>query len=232
MKIILEKGKVIFYLLGHARKGLLLREIGRRLYSNEVYYGLHPDLRNYFKPLEENLSLRMRPLSNVDIPKLLDLDIKHGGYQEIRDRVERLLFIKAGISTCYVAVTHDSNQPCFMQWLIGPEENRNLGAYFKVGIPLLAEGEMLFEFAFIPEKWRGRKIIPIAMALVAEEGKRRGAQWGITFVRDNNIPSLRGCLRAGFTPYMVRRIKRRLFVRRVTFTPLTAEFVDRFSKGL
>ena len=42
----------------------------------------------------------------------------------------------------------------------------------------------------------------------------------VTFVADDNIASLKGCKRAGFSPYLRREERWRWFRRTLTFTPL------------
>jgi RimJ/RimL family protein N-acetyltransferase len=56
-----------------------------------------------------------------------------------------------------------------------------------------------------------------AMAQVAERAAELGARWVITFVDEQNEASVKGCLRAGFVPYLRRRESFRLFYRRVSF---------------
>lgn len=47
--------------------------------------------------------------------------------------------------------------------------------------------------------------MPHAMAKIAEKGKDLGARRVVTFVAHDNLPALKGCKRAGFSPYLVRR---------------------------
>jgi hypothetical protein len=58
------------------------------------------------------------------------------------------------------------------------------------------------------------------MAQIAERAAQGGARWVITFVDENNVASVKGCLRAGFTPYVKRLEQFRLFRRRVSFASL------------
>jgi hypothetical protein len=51
-------------------------------------------------------------------------------------------------------------------------------------------------------------------------GPHLGARWVITFVTTDNEPSLKGCHRAGFCPYVLRRERWLLFRRRLSFEPL------------
>ncbi len=56
-----------------------------------------------------------------------------------------------------------------------------------------------------------------AMTQVAERAAEFGARWVITFVEEDNQASVKGCIRAGFAPYLRRRERFRLFSRRITF---------------
>ncbi len=78
--------------------------------------------------------------------------------------------------------------------------------------PRLAPYEALLEGAYTPEAYRGQGIIASAMALIAERAGDFGARWVVTFVDETNVASLKGCARAGFVPYLRRRVR---------FTPLS-----------
>ena len=133
-----------------------------------------------------------------------------------------MLLLQSTIPTCYVAVTPDGD-PCYMQWLIGPSENDRVKEFFVDRFPWLAPDEALLEYAFTLEAYRGQGIMSCAMARrIAEQAADFGARWVITFVFDDHIPSLKGCKRAGFVPYLTRREQWWLFHRRLTFTPLPA----------
>ena len=116
---------------------------------------------------------------------------------------------------------------CYMQWLIPPAENARVRAFFGNLYPWLRPDEALLEGAYTPEEYRGQGIMAGAMAQIAERGPVLGARWVITFVDEGNAASLKGCERAGFTPYVRRREAFRLFVRRVAFTPLAAVPTER-----
>ena len=137
----------------------------------------------------------------------------------VEERLMRILLLQSKIPTCYVAVTPDG-RPCYMQWLIGPSENDQVKKFFVDRFPSLVPDVALLEFALTLEAYRGQGIMPCAMAQIAKQAADLGARWVITFVMDDNIPSLKGCKRAGFVPYLTRRERWQLFHRRITFTPL------------
>jgi len=69
------------------------------------------------------------------------------------------------------------------------------------------------------------RIMPAAMARIAEHGRDVGARHVMTFVGTDNIPSLKGCKRSGFAPTLLHTETRYLFgtVRRDSFADLAAD---------
>ncbi len=193
--------------------------IRQRWHSETVSYGLRRDLTLPFPAPAANMPLSVRPLREEDIPKLLDLNAPGVIPESREERVTRRQMLEAGIQRCYVAVTEDDT-PCYMQWLIPPSQNDLVQRYFRGIYPRLSANEALLEGAFTPEEFRGRRIMPCAMAQLAEKGSDIGARCVITFVTHDNIPSLKGCKRSGFTPYLLRRERLHRFRRQLTFTPL------------
>jgi GNAT superfamily N-acetyltransferase len=126
---------------------------------------------------------------------------------------------KANLSTCYVAVG-DNDEPYYVQWLVGSSDNAKVRALFADRFPALKSDEMLLEGAFTLEAWRGKGIMAAAMSQIAAKAVEHDARWVVTFVINDNIPSLKGCKKAGFEPYLTRQDRWRYFRRRSTFSPL------------
>jgi len=104
-----------------------------------------------------------------------------------------------------------------MQWVMPSSENARLRAVFGNLYPSLGPEEALLEGAYTPDAYRGKGIMGAAMTQVAERAAGVGARWVITFVDEQNQGSVKGCIRAGFVPYLRRRERFRLFYRYVTF---------------
>jgi hypothetical protein len=107
-----------------------------------------------------------------------------------------------------------------MQWVIPAAENNRLREFFGNLYPALRPDEALLEGAYTPVPYRGMGIMGAAMALVAERAADHGARWVITFVEEQNQASFKGCVRAGFSAYLRRHERFRLFHRRVSFNPI------------
>ncbi|MCX5768778.1 MAG: N-acetyltransferase [Candidatus Hydrogenedentes bacterium] len=198
------------------------REIGRKLalraYSNTYSYCLRRDLEIPFPAPEARIPIIVRRLADDDIPKLFG-NMSRLPIPDQADLQARLTHWKANIPTCYVGVTVDG-APTYIQWLMGPEHNEKIQAYFNGTFPVLAPDEALLENALTLADFRGKGIMPAAMARIAEQGKSLGARYVITFVEQHNIPSLKGCKKSGFHPYMIRQERWVLFRRLLTFTML------------
>lgn len=220
MKSLIEKIKMLSLTVKHAHWDLILNEIRHRIYSDVLHYSLRRDLSLPFKVPEPNISVKIRLLQHDDITKLLNTNEQKISGQEFKDRMVRLSMVKANISTCYVA-TCKNDTPCHMLWWIGPGENNSIQAYFNGGFPKLAPDEVLIEGLYTYSAYRGQGIMPYAISLVAEYNTNSRTRWATALVRDNNIPSLKAMKRAGFKPYILRKVRWRLFRREVSFISLT-----------
>ncbi len=215
----LSRIKAALYLIKSGQLSIFFSVLRGYIYSDAVFLGVRRDLTQPFETPAAKIPLTIRPIEPDDIPKLFDMNAPSitgkGAYLLKRRR----LFLDENVPTCYIAVTKD-NMPCYLQWLMGPDANDKIQSYFKGMFPRLAPDEALLEYAYTPEAFQRKRIMPCAVAQIAEKAQDFGARWVIAFVDYDNIPALKGCKRAGFTPYMELRRKRRLFRQQVTHTLL------------
>ncbi len=192
-----------------------------RAYSDSTSIGLRRDLQVPFARPAAKVPITVRPLSASD--DLSALDSEPGlSADEAFWRLGQRRLLESGLQTCYVAIAPE-NRPCYMQWVIPASENERLKAVFGNLYPVLGPDEALLEGAYTPEAYRGKGIMSAAMTQIAERAAEHEARWVITFVDEQNQASLKGCIRAGFTPYLRRHEKFRGFYRRVTFEPLRSQ---------
>lgn len=202
---------------GHAQRFLLVvrsgkiaklaRELVKRVFSNSESYLLRRDLTVPFHAQAPKQPIEVRPISDSDIPAILSA------------RPGRLLILKANIPTCYLGIT-DRGEISYMQWLIGQGELDRFRPFFDGELRNLRKDEVLLEFAYTFEQFRGQKIMPAAMAAIAEKGLLTGARYAVTYVQKDNIAALKGCAAAGFAPYMIRNERWRIFSFKESFSNL------------
>ena len=199
------------------------RRVRRGFHSDTESYGLRRDLSKTHVPPEPRIPITIRPLIEDDIEAILKPPFEASGEDPppdaMMERELRRQAFEAGMETCFVAVTEDG-RPCYMQWLMTSAQNSLIRDFFGGLFPELRSDEVLLENAFMLETCRGQRIMPWAMYHIAQQGAALGARSAITFVGSDNVPSLIGCRRAGFAPYMLRTQRWRLFRRTVDFTPL------------
>jgi RimJ/RimL family protein N-acetyltransferase len=193
--------------------------LARRLYSRtERSVVLRRDLEQPLATPRAKIPITIRAAADADAPQILALVSGLSGY----DRITRERFLELRIGTCYVAVNGQA-EICYMQWLVGPEHNHLLGSY--TNLPILQDREALLENAFTPAAFRGRGIMAAAMAEIAERAAQLGARWVITVVSEDNLPSINGCRKAGFEPYMLKLDGWRLLRHRIGYTGLPLDYV-------
>ena len=204
-------------LAGRARK--VWRAVTQRLYSKAGSIGLRRDLAVPFAAPAARVPIQVRPLAPGDDLSFLDVEQPGLTDDQVFDRLGQVRILQSSIPTCWLAIGPDG-KPCYMQWLIRSGENERVQAFFGNLYPRLAPDEALLEGAYTPEAYRGQGIMASAMAQIAARAADGGVRWVITFVDEANTPSLKGCERAGFAPYLRRVELYRLFRRVVAFLPL------------
>lgn len=218
MRRLVRRARDFVRLLGGGHAGEALRPLRARLHSQSLSYGLRRDLDVPFPVPPAKIDVDVRPLAPQD--DLSFLDPEPGLPSEVTwARLSQRRLVEARLPTCWVAIAADG-KPAYMQWLIASRDNPRIRAQWGNLFPVLGPHEALLEGAYTPESYRGQGIMPHAMARIAEEARRLGARYVITFVADHNIASLKGCKKAGFFPYVERRLSWQFFRRHVGYTPL------------
>jgi GNAT superfamily N-acetyltransferase len=214
------RAKTMLLMLLRGDTAEILGELANRLHSDDASYILRRDLARPLVPSPAaKIPFRIRPMEPGDLPTI------------VAERPRRLPALRAGIPTCYVATTEDGSI-CYMQWLIGAAHQDRLRPHFKGELAGFESDTVLLEFAYTFERFRGQGIMGAAMAEVAQQGLRLGARWALTYVKHDNVPSLKGCANAGFRPYMLRTESWRAFRLRQSFRVLAEGALYPFEREL
>lgn len=176
--------------------------VRKGLYTYTWRFGLRRTLAEQIEPPRAKIPLRVRPFEAGDEEALFGHRHTQTDAEDAEEVRYRLEHLEADIPTPYVAIDEATGTPCYMQWLMGADQNRKIQARHW-GFPILARNEALLENAYTPPAYRGKHIMAEAMYLIAERARDFGADYAMTFVAGDNIPSLKGCKRAGFNIYLV-----------------------------
>ncbi|PLL10667.1 N-acetyltransferase [Tabrizicola sp. TH137] len=179
----------------------IVRRLKRGPYSYSSRFGLRRTLSVPVDPPRAKIPLSIRPFQPGDEQALF------GHRDPVADPADaleihyRLQHLRANIPTPYVAIDETTGTPCYLQWLMGSEQNDKIQAHLW-GFPRLDKDVALLENAYIPPAYRGQRIMSEAMYMVSERARDLNANYALTFVAGDNMPSLKGCKRAGFDIYI------------------------------
>jgi hypothetical protein len=197
---------------------LIFKELRRRVYSNEIVYVSYFDLTKKIEVPEPRLPLTLRSLVKDDIPELL---VKHSRMldpMELKTRLSILWFIKSGVETCYIGVT-EKEKPVLMNWLLTPDMNDKIQRLFGDGIQLLKPNEVLCEFLFVDQEYRGLHLNTWSTMKLFIKAQELGASRAIAYSPKLNNLSWEVAKKIGWTPYLVKQVNRRIFRRKIIFSP-------------
>jgi hypothetical protein len=177
----------------------LFTRAGKLIYSTNESYILRRDLTVPLVPRPQaKVPISIRPLEARDLPQI-----------EAEHPTGLLLgVLRAGLPQCYVALT-DAQEVCFLQWLVRPEHRERFRSIRFREMHMFDDDTVMLEFSYTFKRFRGLGIMAPVVAWVAEQDPR--AHWALAYVNRTNIPSLRGCRRAGFYPYQLTCDRWRLF---------------------
>ena len=233
MKSVFKKTGTIISLLKQKQFQELKSRFLKQIYRNFPSFGLRRDTSSEFLNPNAKIEIKVRELSENDIPGLFDLNQSDLSASDLYELTVRKKFLEEKLGKCFVAVTAEG-VPCYFQWLIFPQDNERIQVSFKRRFPWLKADEALLENAYTPPRFRGLGIMPAAMSKICEKAAESGARWVLTFVAQDNIPSLKGCHKAGFKEYLVRSDKWYLhpFFRSLKFTPIEKNATPSLTSGV
>lgn len=217
MKRIIDK---VLFLIDLVKKGefkFLWSGITRRIYSQNLAYGLKRDLNVEIPTPPTLLKLEFRHYQESDAPYFELDNINHG-------------LVEKQIDHCYVA-TKDDN-PVYRVWLMGSSQNEKIKEFWGSSFPPLKSNEALCENSFTIPKYRGFGIMPYAMAKIAEKGKDLGADTTIIYTDVDHIISLRAGDYAGYHPFILRRTKWFLFNKSVSFEEIPEHLLEKYKNSV
>ena len=159
------------------------------------------------------------PASSEDVLQFLRLMAGEGKESRYAMLV-RKSFYEKGFNNCYIGRTIESGEMASITWLVAPADLKK--TRFEHRYPFLKEDEMIAENIYTLEKFRGKGVMEATglqeEAIAAKQGFKR-----ILFiVREDNVSSLKSCIRRGHLVY------RRLMISHVLFR-VKVKIVDNYN---
>lgn len=211
-----SRARRLLRMLRDGEFGPAARTVRKVMWSTAEEYGLRGELPLPEPPEAGQFRLEVRPVEPTDVERLVGDEASSSSLHSWRLR--RL--VDAGVPGGWVAVDGDG-RPCFVLWVIGPENNERLRREIGPTFRPLGPGEVLLASGFTPSPHRGvrmgeaagKKILDIACP---------EARWAWAYTSTTNRAALISLVRAGFTPVVRMRSKWRFLRQTVDFEPLPA----------
>jgi hypothetical protein len=205
----------VFFHLGPAD---LLRRLRDETWSTKRFYRLTCDLQAPLPPVRSaKVTTRMEPVDPTTFRGFRD-ELHRSSSANFVKVLLRVLYCSARLTTLYVSTS--DNDPTYAQWLVTPEEQKRIPRFLPGRYPELEDGELLLEGAYTFERFRGLGLMGDGMGQLVRFARDARGRTLVTYVAENNVPSLRGCARVGFAPDAIRVSVRRGVFRRTAMRPL------------
>jgi RimJ/RimL family protein N-acetyltransferase len=178
-----------------------LKRLRRQIYSKSTEIGFSLDLTKYNIPqVEASIKYSLRPATKEDMGEVLQRS-KAESKESCYHLVMQMWMYEDGYHNYYIARTADTNQICFLQSIIYPQDISMAKGRFKNVFPKLKEGEAIIESSYTFEKYRGNRLHPAITTDLLRLCKERGLKRMIAHVTKDNIASIKGTERAGYTQF-------------------------------
>jgi RimJ/RimL family protein N-acetyltransferase len=177
-----------------------LRAATEKVACTRVSLGLRCDLLTLPAILPGKVPIRMSARDARSYAGF-DFELNQAGGADYLEALRRTWMCASGVTTLYVADALDG-RPIYAQWLIRKLDDWRLQN--KPPHDVLADDEVLLEGAYTFVAFRGVGAMADGMGQLLRIARDEGSAAAITYVHEDNVPSLRGCARVGFVLDHVR----------------------------
>jgi hypothetical protein len=205
--IILRYGILLFKFGGIK---VFFQEFKRHINSTTISIGVEQDLNDNIVPVQSKVKYSLRQASEDDMKEVFQ-KIKTESKRSTIELIRRKFFYDSGFRNCYIARTIDTNDLCYVEWVLTSKDNNSLNCHSGCEYPLLRDDEVCFEYRYTFEKYRGNRIAPSVDLQLSEMFKKNGFKRQIGYVSTDNIAAMKASEIAGDKPFETVRIRRLLF---------------------
>jgi hypothetical protein len=187
-------------------------QLQRQIYSHHVQVGTEKALtEETARPVESKIKYTFRLGSKEDMKEAFR-KIATESKESVQQLLNREWLYRSGFGKWYVARSSDTGELCFIQAVIGPEDNHLLDDGFKGWFPRLKQDEILLEGAYAFEKFRGGGLCHAVASEIIGIYRKQGFKKMITYVRADNAASFKAGEKTGFKKFEEIPVTKILFL--------------------
>ncbi len=177
-------------------------QLRRQIFRRDIQIGLfiNMEAEKPLAPIGCHVKYYVRPATKEDMNEVME-KAKAETSQSVQLLIHRGWLYDCGFRNWYIARIDGTDEICYMQCIIRPEDNGLIARSFQNWFPQQKEGEALLEGAYTFEKFRGNGIFAAVMNDICEINRRKGFKRIKTYIDKDNIASLKGVDRIGFKKF-------------------------------
>jgi hypothetical protein len=212
MKRFLRKVRCAILLLKYSGWKDFASQIKRQIYSHHVQVGVEKYLADAnARPVTSKTKYNFGLGSGKDMDEAFR-QIATESKESVQQLLNREWLYRSGFGKWYVARSFDTGELCFIQGVIGPEDNNLLDDGFKGWFPRLKEDEILLEGAYAFEKYRGGGLCHAVASEINDIYRKKGFTRTIAYIRKDNTSSIKASEKTGFRQFEEIPVTKILFL--------------------
>jgi L-amino acid N-acyltransferase YncA len=198
---------------------VFLNQLRRQIYSRNVQIGIVKNLDDYGKNLVEcKINYNLRQASEEDIKEAFQ-KVKTESKESAQMLLNRRWLYECGCGKWFVARTADTDELCYFQCVISPEDNKLLEKDFRDWFPRLKEDEIIMEGAYTFEKHRGNRVAMSVIFDILDIYREKGFKRMVGYIDSYREVSLGKMERIGFTRFEEITLHKNLFFTKTKSRP-------------
>jgi len=181
---------------------VFLAQLRRQIYSRYKQIGFIRSLDyDYVKnSIDWQMEYRLREASKEDMKEAFKM-IKTESQESAQMLLHRQWLYECNCGKWFVARTADTDELCFLQCIISPEDNSVLDRGFRNWFPRLKKGELITEAAYTFEKFRGHHIPGPIMRDILNMYRDKGFKQMIIYIDEDKEYLINKSEERGFTRF-------------------------------
>ena len=196
----IEKAQAALLILRNGGPGPFLDHLRCQFYDRATFLALERYLDEYIEPVNCAVDYYIRVASDADMEQVGAV-AKNEGRESAWELIGRKWYYESGFRDCYIARETGTDKPCFLQYMVPLSQYKFIDPSFSHRLPPLKEDEVWLENSYTFKEFRGKRVMSSFLVDLGDIAKKQGMRRMVTYIREDNAPSIKGCQRAGFKVY-------------------------------
>ncbi len=196
----INKAQSALRIIRNGGPGPFLHHLRCQFYDRATFLALERLLDEEVEPVPCAVDYELAVASDEDMEEVGAAGKSEGG-ESAWELIGRKWYYDSGFRDCYLARDRATGEPCFVQFVVPRAQYDQIDPGFGHRLPPIRDDELWMENSYTFKKFRGKKVMSSVLIDLGEIARKQGFRRIVTYIREDNVPSIKGCQRAGFKVY-------------------------------